>query len=76
MTIWFVLAAELTLAWNSVNNVYDLNSTGQLIPFIIGLLGLIRALHFVVMEILEAVSLSFRQHKAPESGQMASCSSP
>lgn len=61
---WFVLAVELTLSWNSVSGVYDLSSTGQLIPFIIGLLGLIRAIHSVIMELLKAVRSSINQDSA------------
>lgn len=35
--IWSVMAIELTLKWNGITNVYQLNTTGQIIPFVIGL---------------------------------------
>ncbi|KAH6705278.1 hypothetical protein BKA61DRAFT_680029 [Leptodontidium sp. MPI-SDFR-AT-0119] len=43
--IWSALAIELTLTWNAVTNVYVLGNTGQLIPFVVGILGLVRNLH-------------------------------
>ena len=30
------MAIELTVSWNDLEDVYSINSTGQLIPFIIG----------------------------------------
>lgn len=38
-----ILAVELTLAWNRIEGVYEVNSTGQFIPLLIGLLGLGRS---------------------------------
>ena len=52
---WFVLAIELTLSWNSVGGIYELSSVGQLIPFVTGLLGLLRSVHLVIMESLAKV---------------------
>jgi hypothetical protein len=43
--IYSVVGIELTLYWNSINGVYTINTTGQLIPFVIGLLGLLRVLY-------------------------------
>lgn len=54
----FVIAVELTLRWNAVANVYDVASTGQLIPFVIGLLGLLRALHLTAISAKEEVGQS------------------
>ena len=54
---WFILAVELTLYWNSIKKIYDIRSTGRLIPFIVGLLGLIRVTHLAIMSRLESVSL-------------------
>jgi hypothetical protein len=39
--VWSVLGVELTLVWNSVSDVYRVDSTGQLIPIAIGLGGFI-----------------------------------
>lgn len=35
----------MTLVWNQVHDTYDIRSTGQLIPFVIGLFGLLQLLH-------------------------------
>lgn len=53
--VWFILAVELTLAWNSVSNIYDLGSTGQLIPFIIGVMGLFRVMYLALPDQFEDV---------------------
>jgi hypothetical protein len=49
------IAIELTLAWNSVSNIYVLGSTGQLIPFVVGILGLLRILHLIAVGMSETV---------------------
>jgi hypothetical protein len=41
---------ELSLFWNGISGVYTLDSTGQLIPFIIGVVGFIRLLHGMSVE--------------------------
>jgi hypothetical protein len=41
---WSVVAIELTLIWNHAQGVYNISSTGQLIPFIVGLAGLLKTL--------------------------------
>ena len=56
LVAWFVLAVELSLRWNSVTGIYDIGSTGQLIPFIIGLLGLLRVIHVTIRSTDEDVS--------------------
>ncbi|KAF2432371.1 hypothetical protein EJ08DRAFT_130734 [Tothia fuscella] len=43
--VWTIISVELTLYWNGITDVYTLNSTGQLIPFIIGAVGFVRLLH-------------------------------
>jgi hypothetical protein len=53
--IWSVLGIELTLYWNSISGVYTIKSTGQLIPFVIGLTGLLK----IVWGAVEEVSLIF-----------------
>jgi len=37
MFVWSVLAIELTLKWNHVTGVYEVTSTGQLIPLVLGI---------------------------------------
>lgn len=39
-----VVAIELTLIWNHAQGVYNISSTGQLIPFIVGLADLLKTL--------------------------------
>ncbi|KAJ9157760.1 hypothetical protein NKR23_g394 [Pleurostoma richardsiae] len=34
--IWFIISIELTIRWNNIQGVNDINTTGQLIPFVIG----------------------------------------
>ncbi len=54
--IWVVLATEMTLAWNNVSGVYTLSSTGQLIPFVVGLLSFLRILHLIIVQIVDRTS--------------------
>ena len=54
--IWVTLATEMTLAWNNVSGVYILSSTGQLIPFVVGVLSLLRILHFIIVQISDRAS--------------------
>lgn len=42
--IWSILSVELTLKWNNISNVHDIKSTGQLIPFVIGIVSLLSLL--------------------------------
>jgi len=62
MVVWTTLAVELTLAWNNVTGVYILGSTGQLIPFVVGVLGLLRNFHLIIVRRSEQVS----EKKEPE----------
>lgn len=41
---WSILAVELTLMWNSVKGVYNVQSTGQIIALVIGLGVLVKVL--------------------------------
>ncbi|KAF2792031.1 hypothetical protein K505DRAFT_339041 [Melanomma pulvis-pyrius CBS 109.77] len=51
--IWSLIAIELTLSWNGVTGVYDIDSTGQLIPFITGILSLVGLLQATVTTYLK-----------------------
>jgi hypothetical protein len=42
--IWSIMAIEFTLVWNNAEGIYIITSTGQLIPFIVGLAGLLKTL--------------------------------
>jgi len=56
--IYSVIGIEMTLHWNHVTGVYSINSVGQLIPFVIGLVGFIK----VVYEPLKEVNLTASIH--------------
>ena len=48
--LWAIAAVELSLYWNQITGVYTIDSTGQLIPFIIGIVGLLRLFHGLSVE--------------------------
>jgi hypothetical protein len=58
--VWSILGIELTLYWNYVQGVYSIRTTGQLIPFVIGLMGLI------VILLNTAVRVMGHRHEADE----------
>ncbi|KAI0016404.1 hypothetical protein F4780DRAFT_783282 [Xylariomycetidae sp. FL0641] len=39
--VWTIISVELTLSWNQIEGIYDVQSTGQLIPLIIGVVGIL-----------------------------------
>jgi len=41
---WSITAIELTLIWNRARGVYNISATDQLIPFTVGLAGLLKTL--------------------------------
>lgn len=43
--IFTILAIELNLSWNSITDVYSVDSVGQLIPLAMGTVGLIPVLY-------------------------------
>jgi len=49
--IYPVIGIEMTLHWNHVTGVYSINSVGQLIPFVIGLVGFIKAVYEPLKEV-------------------------
>jgi hypothetical protein len=42
ISLYTVLAIELMLHWNKIVDVYTIRSVGQLIPFVIGLVGFLK----------------------------------
>lgn len=54
-----ILAVELTLKWNDITDVNTIKSTGQLIPFVIGVAGLAKVLYDVYTEKQVKPLLSF-----------------
>lgn len=43
--MWAIISIELTLAWNTITGVYTIGTTGQLIPFAIGVINFVALLH-------------------------------
>jgi hypothetical protein len=39
--LWCLVAIETTLKWNKITGIYNLQSTGQFIPLIIGIGGVL-----------------------------------
>jgi len=53
--IWFILSVELVLYWNDVRGVNTIQSTGQLIPFIIGVVSCSQAVKKVAISLIKKV---------------------
>lgn len=53
----FVVFVELTLTANSISGVYSLRTTGQLIPFIIGITSLAAAMREIALRYVRKVLL-------------------
>jgi hypothetical protein len=47
--VWTIASVEIILLWNNIDGIYVLNSTGQLIPFIIAVAGFLRVLHGIIV---------------------------
>lgn len=48
--VYSIVGIELTIRWNSIRDVYSINTTGQLIPFVIGLVGLVEIIYGAVKD--------------------------
>ncbi|PMD58058.1 uncharacterized protein K444DRAFT_21192 [Hyaloscypha bicolor E] len=48
--VWSVLAIELMIRWNNITEVYTIQSVGQLIPFVIGIVGFLKLVRDVSVE--------------------------
>jgi hypothetical protein len=46
--LWSIIAIEATLGWNAVTEIYIITSTGQLIPFIVGIAGIVRVTFLLI----------------------------
>ena len=51
--VFFVITVELMIKWNRIAGVNTVKSTGQLLPLIIGIGGLFRVLHRLVVKLLK-----------------------
>jgi ankyrin repeat protein len=45
VSVILIIAIELTLTWNKLDEIYELGSAGQMIPFVIGLVALLHTLY-------------------------------
>jgi hypothetical protein len=61
---WVVFAIELTIKWNRIRGVYVVNSTGQLIPFVIGIAGILKTLFTIVREHFKKSAMKKLQHES------------
>ncbi|KAH8879035.1 hypothetical protein GQ53DRAFT_849863 [Thozetella sp. PMI_491] len=52
-TIWFIASVELSIRWNNISGVHTIESTGQLIPFVIGVVSFTRAKHKLLVFIIK-----------------------
>ncbi|KAL9631108.1 MAG: hypothetical protein Q9204_004389 [Flavoplaca sp. TL-2023a] len=59
--LWTILSVEFTLRFNQINGVYDIRSTGQLIPFIIGLIRFLSLCHGTLRISYTDISIDPRQ---------------
>ena len=56
IVVWTIITIELTLKFNNVNGVYEIGSTGQLIPFIIGIVSMGKTLNAIWVILIKKVS--------------------
>jgi hypothetical protein len=54
-----ITGTELTLRWNKIEDVYLANTTGQLIPLILGLCGAIRVVYLVAKKLYVSLQQFF-----------------
>jgi hypothetical protein len=47
-TSYALIAIELMVIWNDIDGVYSVQSTGQLIPLIVGILSFLKTIHDVI----------------------------
>ncbi|KAK4442756.1 hypothetical protein QBC34DRAFT_224391 [Podospora aff. communis PSN243] len=53
--VWFILSIELTIRWNKIQGVNALDSTGQLIPFIIGCVSASQTVKKLILVVLAKI---------------------
>ena len=53
---WFLICIELTIFWNNISGVYDVRTTGQLIPLVIGVSNAVTAVHEMGLAIIREAS--------------------
>ena len=53
--VWLVITIELTLNFNHASGIYDIDSTGQLIPFVIGIVSMGKTLNALLVDLIKKV---------------------
>lgn len=53
IVIWTIVTVELTLNYNLVTGVYNIGSTGQLIPLIIGIVGICKMISSIFVGLIK-----------------------
>jgi len=51
--IWSIVAIELMIRWNDITDVHTVQSVGQLIPFVIGIVGFVKLLRDINVDIIQ-----------------------
>lgn len=54
--VWFIICTELMIHWNHISGIDTINTTGQLIPFIIGVASACRTLQRIALATIKKVS--------------------
>jgi hypothetical protein len=52
---WFIICTELMIHWNQISGIDTINTTGQLIPFIIGVVSACRTLQRIALATIKKV---------------------
>jgi hypothetical protein len=50
---YFILSIELTILWNGISGVHSIRNTGQLIPFIIGVVSTVNAVQQIILKAIQ-----------------------
>lgn len=69
-TIWFILSVELTIRWNKISGIQTIQTTGQLIPFVVGVASFVRAKHKLVIFAIKKVGSPFYQRQLEPSAHV------
>lgn len=68
---WFIASIEFTIRWNDIRGVNTIDSTGQLIPFIVGCVSASQVMKklmlFAGARVSHTISLKYRRKKCEPS---------
>ena len=63
IVILIIIAVELTLVYNSISGVYVIESTGQLISFIIGVVSVEKTTNSIAINVIQKISRERIKHR-------------